>query len=112
MNICLFLFIIRGGFIIAMKQKITFNTILQIDQDQFYSEIDGEVVMLNIQNGEYYYLNQSGSFIWNLLNKPCSYRQLIDDLLASYDISEETCVNDTILLLEELLKKGLVKVIK
>ena len=37
---------------------ITDNTCLRRNPDMVFSEVDGEVVMLSVQNGEYYNLNE------------------------------------------------------
>lgn len=94
-----------------MKLRISDNTILARNPDQLFSEIDDEIVMLSVKNGEYYNLNKVGSYIWNLLEKPNTFENLIKALLNSYDVDKKTCIDDTLPLIEELVIKGLINVI-
>ena len=70
------------------------------------AEIDGEAVMLSIENGKYYGLDSVGTDIWNLAAEPRSIAQICDALLARYDIDEETCRKEVTDLLEVLVADG------
>ncbi|MBN1181837.1 MAG: PqqD family protein [Bacteroidales bacterium] len=94
-----------------MTNRINLNTKLSKSPDQLYSYIDGEVVMLSIDNGEYYNLNEVGSYIWNLLDNPCTFQEIIFKLREIYEVGEGTCINDTKLYLEEFLDKRLIVII-
>ena len=95
---------------VRMRARISNNTILRRNPDQLYSVINGEVVMLSISNGEYYSLDHVGSHIWYLLEEPCTFKKLINDLLETYDVSESTCINDTKPFIIEFLNKGLIEI--
>lgn len=92
-------------------KEINSESILQRNSKQLFSEVDGEVVMLSINNGEYYSLDSISTQIWTLLAKPCTFQNLVDNLMKMYEVSKEMCVNDTKQLLEEFIRKGLVKII-
>lgn len=70
-------------------------------------EIEGEMVLLNLDNGRYFVLNETGSVIWkNLADK--SRDQIVRRLTKQFDVTEETAeaaVTDFInaLIKEELL---------
>lgn len=93
-----------------MKKRITLETVLKRKSNQMFSDIDGEVVMLHIEKGEYYSLDKIGSFIWNVLDNHHTFRHLVDILLEEYEVAEETCINDTKPLLEDFLDKGLIEI--
>ncbi len=85
-----------------------------------FSEIDGEVVMLSVENGEYYNLNMSSSEIWGggggggggtRLNETCTFKELISYLQNNYDVSQEECENDTRTFIEQGIEKGTVEII-
>lgn len=97
---------------VKKKKKFEINngTILQRDPDQEFTYIDGEVVMLSLNNGEYYGLDEVGTRIWELLEEPRKYEDLIKDLINEYDIREEVCKEDTKNYLEELYNKKLVRI--
>ncbi len=89
--------------------KIGDDTILLRKQDQLFSEIDGEVVMLSVENSEYYGMDKVGSRIWQLIEKPIALKLLIGMLLDEYEVTEEQCTKDTLAFLEQLMEKDLVE---
>jgi coenzyme PQQ synthesis protein D (PqqD) len=75
------------------------------------AEIDGEAVMLSIENGKYYGLDPVGTNIWNLASEPRSIEQICAALLDRYDVDAETCRKEVTELLEVLVADGSVVVV-
>lgn len=73
-----------------------------------FTELDGEVVMLDTEAGQYYELDSIGSRIWMLLEDSPSMARLRDALTAEFDVDAETCRNDLASFLENLAELGLV----
>jgi hypothetical protein len=94
--------------IFATKKDIGADTVLQRKPDLLFNQIDGEVVMLSIENSEYYGMDKVGSRIWELLEKPMSFKELIDKLMDEYEVSEEQCKEDALLFLNKLVDKNLI----
>ena len=59
-------------------QENTKNTSYEIIEGISYQFIDDGYIILNINNGEYYELNASSSYIWDLISKKtynkCNFR--------------------------------------
>jgi len=53
-------------------------------QDVVAEEIDGEVVIVNLQNGNYYSLTQSATLVWAGLQQHASVGQIRDRLALRY----------------------------
>ena len=81
---------------------------LQRQPDMVFSHIDDEVVMMSIETGEYYGLNPVASRIWELLEKPHTFRRLVDLLMQEFDIDEPACQKDVTNFLNQLMDKKLV----
>jgi hypothetical protein len=96
--------------IFGTKTEIGPDTVLQRKPDLLFNEIDGEVVMLSIENGEYYGMDKVGSRIWTLLEKPISFQNLVSILIEEYDISPNSCENDTKEFLLGLLSKNIISI--
>jgi hypothetical protein len=94
--------------IFAKKKEITSETRLQRKSDLLFNEIDGEVVMLSIENSEYYGIDKVGSRIWELLEKSISFKELINKLMGEYEVSEQQCMDDTLDFLSILIEKKLI----
>jgi len=78
--------------------------------DQVSGDLDGRVVLLSIENGEYYNMNEVGSRIWALLEKPMTVAALIDTLLAEFEVERAQCEREAMAFLEQLQKDRLLKV--
>lgn len=84
------------------KEKISKESIVKQVDDIVASEIDGETVMMSIENGQYYGLDLIGSHIWELIKKPIKVSDLIDTLLEKYDVDSDTCHRDVLAFLNDL----------
>lgn len=92
------------------KKKIEIgpDTVLQRRNDLLFNEIDGEVVMLSVENSEYYGINKVGSRIWELLEQPIQLEKLICKLENEYSVTKEQCANDINAFIQKLIEKSLV----
>ncbi len=94
--------------LLAKKKEIGPDTLIQRRNDLLFNEIDGEVVMLSIENGEYYGMDQVGSRIWNSLEHPVSFQDLLDKITREFDVDTEQAKTDSIRFLEKLRDKKLI----
>ncbi|MBD6615045.1 lasso peptide biosynthesis PqqD family chaperone [Komarekiella sp. 'clone 1'] len=79
-------------------------------KNQIFSELQGEAVILDINSGVYYGLNQVGVSIWNLIQAPKTVKEIRDALLAEYEVDSQACETDILVLLEDLATKGLIEI--
>lgn len=79
------------------------------DDKLVYCELEGESVILNLENGVYYGLDPVGSFVWNLIQSPREINEIRDLMLDEYEVDPEKCMQDLLELLNDLAAKGLVK---
>lgn len=91
-----------------MKSTFSQQDIVQRNPDLLSSQIDGEIIMMNMHDGNYYGLNEIASRIWELIEKPIVYSDLIKALLAEFDVTEEACSNDVSTFLAQLAEKKLI----
>jgi hypothetical protein len=70
--------------------------------------VDDELVMMSIELGQYFALNQAGARVWELLETPRTLADLCTAMEAEYDVKREVCHREVAALLEELKGKGLV----
>jgi len=79
--------------------------------DQVSGDLDGKVVLLSIENGEYYNLNEVGSRIWVLLEQPMTVAALIERLLAEFEVDRATCEREALGFLDQLQRDNLLRVV-
>ena len=73
------------------------------------AEVDGEIVMMSIERGHYFGLDDIGSDIWKRLEAPCSFSALIDGLAADYEADRATIAADVRALLDGMLADDVVR---
>ena len=97
----------------TMKQKhpITSKTVLQRNPDQLFTMIDDEVIMLNIKQEEYLNLNSHASYIWQQLETPRSFGELIDQLCCAYNVEKKVCIDDSLEFIIEFVEKDIIQII-
>lgn len=94
------------------KQKIQFDAdqiLIKIDENTMTSEVDGEMVLMNVNSGEYFGLDEISSNIWRLIDGKRSFTNIVEELLKEYEVDEETCIKDTRPLLIKLLNLQFLK---
>ena len=73
------------------------------------ADVDGELVMMSMQAGNYYSIGGIGPLIWALLDQPRSLDELIDAVVADYDVQRERCAADVAAFIEELAGLNLIE---
>jgi len=94
-----------------MKRALSLDSIVIATKDQASCELSGESIILNLNNGVYYGVDQVGTRIWNLMQGPTMVASIRDALLAEYEVDSEQCEADLLTLLRQLADHELVQVI-
>ena len=68
-------------------------------RDQISCDLEGEAVILHLQDGVYYGLNEVAARVWNLVQEPRAVVEIRDILLESYDVDPDDCMRDLLELL-------------
>lgn len=63
-------------------------------QSTLWTEIDGQLMLMNIENGSYYELEGIGGAIWQMLETPRSEAEIVEAILVNYRVEQDECVND------------------
>lgn len=74
-------------------------------------DMDGEVVMMNLDKGKYYGLNSVGSHIWELIDQPISVEDVITTLLSEYEIDRVSCEETVLQFLNGLYEEELIQIV-
>ena len=81
----------------------------RIDKDNVtHRIIDGEAVILNLDNGDYYSLNEVGTKIWEAINKQKILSEILNFLKEECQLPERQLKNDLMELLKNLEKEELI----
>ncbi|MGM7721187.1 lasso peptide biosynthesis PqqD family chaperone [Metabacillus sp. Hm71] len=93
-----------------IKQKVSLNHIVVQVEGNIVSDMDGEKVMLSVQNGKYYNLGEVGGIIWDHMKEPITVCQLIAILTSEYVVDQSQCEDQVLSFLDHLLKEKLISV--
>jgi len=74
------------------------------------TEVDGNKVLMSVESGKYYGLNQVGTDIWAKIEEKVSVSELIDKLLGEYDIDKKSCEEQVLRYLNHLNDNDLIEV--
>lgn len=75
------------------------------------SDMDGEKVMLSIDNGKYYNFGEIGGEIWNIMTETITIDQVVRTLIDIYDVEQVECEQQVFSFLEQLLEENLIELV-
>ena len=86
------------------------QTTISRKEDVVVAELDGKTVMMSLNNGEYYGLDEVATAIWNGVEQPVTVSELVSRLAKEYRVSLEQCQADVLEFLENLYNKQLIEI--
>ncbi len=90
---------------------ILLSDIVEANADLMMADLEGEAVLLNIQSGRYFGLNEVGTSIWSLIKEPQSVSDIVEALGQIYDAPAEALQSDVLAFLGDMEKRSLLHVI-
>ncbi len=88
---------------------ITDATIISRSPSVLTAEVDGEIVMMSVERGHYFGLDNIGSDIWKRIEPPCSFATLIESLIVDYEADRATIMIDVQNLLGHTVEHDIVR---
>ena len=89
---------------------INLDTIINKNLEIDDTDLDGEKVMMSLDKGEYFMMNEVGSRIWEIISEPINVRRIIDTLCSEYEVDEETCKDTVVEFLGRLNNADLISI--
>ena len=84
------------------------STLIERNSDILAATVNNETVMMHIQSGHYYGLDDIGSEIWKRLESPMRFDALVDGLIADFRADREVITGDVKALLQQMAANGVV----
>ena len=89
--------------------EISSETVVQRSDNVLFSELDTEIVMMDIQQGNYYGLEEPATRIWELAEKPVPVSEICNALQNEYEIEAPQCETEVIAFVQELESREVIK---
>lgn len=86
---------------------VTIDSVLVRDDTRAAADLDGIVVVLNLDAGCYLRFNGVASEIWNMLSEPRRVGDVFDALSKSHDVDEAILARDVLPFLHQLIERKL-----
>src|SRR4029077_17570498 len=81
----------------------------RIDRNRVaWDEIDGETLIINVETGFYFSLDDVGSLIWSMLVDGVDERDMVARIVNEYEVEESTAREDLQALVDVLVGEELV----
>ena len=71
--------------------------------------VGGETVILHQDDGEYYSVNEVGTLVWDLIQRPTTLDEVSREIVSAYDVAYERCRRDVSEMLAEMADENLVR---
>jgi hypothetical protein len=82
---------------------------VQVPEHVLVRKVDRELVLLNLDDEQYYGLDETGTAMWEAVTTAPTVDAAIRELLEQFEVDAETLTSDLETLLEELNSRGLVQ---
>lgn len=70
---------------------LSLSSVVERNHEIEVSDLDGEKVMMDLDKGTYFMLNEVGSAIWELIGQKISVAQVVESLRTEYDVEASEC---------------------
>ena len=91
-------------------EKIEPHNYIKRNDEVFANELDHEIVMMHLDTGKYYGLDEIGTRIWKLIEQKIQVKEIVAQLVQEYSVNEHDCTTDVIDLLNDLWANDLIVV--
>lgn len=89
--------------------SVTIDSVLVRDQYLAATDLDGQIVVLNVHTDTYVSLNAVASDIWTMLSEPRRVGDIFEFLLQRHDVDGETLSRDVLPFLQTMIERRLVR---
>lgn len=90
-------------------EQITPTTRIIASEKAIGCDVEGEMVLLDLESGTYFGLNTVGADIWAFISEARSVEEIERHLLSRYNVSYEQCQMEVQDLLIRCAEKGLIR---
>ena len=84
------------------------NTAIKVLKKLNVTDLSGEKVMVDFEQGKYFLIKGVGNDIWDMLEDGITVGQIIGKLLEEYDVAEDVCEQEVVKFLNSLEGIGVV----
>ena len=95
---------------LTSKSMADAKTLVRVSKSTCYRELAGETVLLQMDGGEYFGLDQTATRIWQLIVEKGDLREVESAMLAEFDVDRAVLESDLARVIDELAAKRLIEI--
>ena len=81
---------------------------LKRNPDLVAAEMDGDIVMMSVETGSYFGLTGIAPQIWEALETPLTFEDLLGKMFSLYEVEDEVLRADLTTFVADMQKNGLI----
>ena len=93
------------------QQSFTPGSVITRNPGVLSRVVEDETVLLEPETGSYFALNQTGTAIWELIEKPTELSQVRDQLLERFEVDSEEAWDGIVSLIAQLVELHLAEAV-
>lgn len=94
----------------SFSDTLTQETHLSISPEAYFVNLEDGIVILDLKKGQYLGLHDVGQRLWQMFSEGMNLGEIHHQLLEEYDISPDTLWQDLIILVQDMLQEGIIKI--
>jgi hypothetical protein len=94
-----------------LEQEIGQNSVVRWSANAVATEVNDEVVLMNLERDRCYGLGSTGSDIWRRLREPIQVSELVTQLSTEYNSAPGQIESDVLRTLNQFAAEGLIQVV-
>jgi hypothetical protein len=92
------------------ETEIGEETTFAVHEDVLSEEIDGELVILDLEGDVYFSLNEVGRLVWEAAERGEAFGEIVDEICETYEgVGREQAAEDAAAFLEQAFDEELVR---
>jgi Coenzyme PQQ synthesis protein D (PqqD) len=90
---------------------LSINSRVVATRDHVSCELEGEAVILNLNDAVYYGLNEVALAIWERIQEPAFVWEIRDEIVRQFQVESDSCEKDVLNLLGQLKDSSLLQIV-
>jgi len=93
-----------------MERVISDTTVVVASTEQFSCPLGDDTVILDVNAGLYFSLDNVGAMVWQLIQQPRTVKDVRQAILDEFEVSADVCERDLTALLRDLAERRLIEI--
>ena len=90
------------------ETTIGLNSVISRNDTVLASDLGGEIVMMDVNSGNYHILEGVGGSVWTLIETPRPVFEIVAALQKEYDVDAQTCESETLSFVQDMLASDVI----